>query len=206
MKTSSLNIGVLALQGAFREHRLTLERLGCSVREVRLVKHLEGLDGLVMPGGESTTMGKLMVHYGFLEALPRFHAAGGAIWGTCAGAILMASEIAGSDQPRLNLMDMRVRRNAFGRQVDSFEVNLEVDGLNAPFPAVFIRAPIIERVGANMDVLAQHEGRIVLVRQGRLLASSFHPELTNDSRLHELFLRMCAEKTFEGVRTSLLAG
>jgi pyridoxal 5'-phosphate synthase pdxT subunit len=194
-----MNIGVLALQGAFREHRLMLERLGCTVREVRLPKHLEGLDGLVMPGGESTTMGKLMVHYGFLEALPRFHALGAAIWGTCAGAILMASDIAGSDQPRLNLMDMRVQRNAFGRQVDSFEVPLEVRGLDAPFPAVFIRAPIIERVGESVEVLSRHEGGIVLVRQGRLLASSFHPELTNDSRLHELFLAMCAKPKLEPV-------
>lgn len=194
-----MNIGVLALQGAFREHRLMLERLGCTVREVRLPKHLEGLDGLVMPGGESTTMGKLMVHYGFLEALPRFHASGAAIWGTCAGAILMASDIAGSDQPRLNLMDMRVQRNAFGRQVDSFEVPLEVRGLDAPFPAVFIRAPIIERVGESVEVLSRHEGGIVLVRQGRLLASSFHPELTNDSRLHELFLAMCAKPKLEPV-------
>jgi pyridoxal 5'-phosphate synthase pdxT subunit len=186
-----MNIGVLALQGAFREHRQTLERLGCHVTEVRLPRHLEGLDGLVMPGGESTTMGKLMVHYGFLEALPRFHAGGGAIWGTCAGAILLASDIVGSDQPRLNLMDMRVRRNAFGRQVDSFEVPLEVIGLDAPFPAVFIRAPIIESVGQNLEVLSRHGEDIVLVRQGRLLASSFHPELTRDSRLHALFLQMC---------------
>jgi pyridoxal 5'-phosphate synthase pdxT subunit len=194
-----MNIGVLALQGAFREHRLMLERLGCTVREVRLPKHLEGLDGLVMPGGESTTMGKLMVHYGFLEALPRFHVDGGAIWGTCAGAILMASDILGSDQPRLNLMNMRVQRNAFGRQVDSFEVMLEVKGLDAPFPAVFIRAPIIQSVGDSVDILAKHAGEIVLVQQGRLLASSFHPELTNDSRLHELFLAMCAKPKLEPV-------
>ncbi len=186
-----MKIGVLALQGAFREHRQTLERLGCSVTEVRLPKHLTGLDGIVFPGGESTTIGKLMVHYGFLEALPAFHAAGGAIWGTCAGAILLADDIVQSDQPRLGLMDMRVRRNAFGRQVDSFEAPLTVAGLDAPFPALFIRAPVIETVGEGVEVLSRYQDEIVLVRQGRLLAGSFHPELTRDSRLHALFLGMC---------------
>ncbi len=186
-----MKIGVLALQGAFREHRLMLESLGCTVTEVRLPKHLEGLVGLVIPGGESTTIGKLMVQYGLLEGIRDFHAAGGAIWGTCAGAILLATEIEASDQPRLGLLDMRVKRNAFGRQVDSFEVALEIKGLSAPFPAVFIRAPIIESVGANVEVLAKHEDAIVLVRQERLLASSFHPELTNNSSLHALFMAMC---------------
>ena len=183
-----MKIGVLALQGAFREHRLMLESLGCDVTEVRLPKHLAGLNGIIFPGGESTTIGKLMVQYGFLEALPDFYRAGGAIWGTCAGAILLASEIDGSDQPRLGLMDMRVKRNAFGRQVDSFEVQLEVRGLNAPFPAVFIRAPIIECVGSDVEILSSYGDDIVLVRQGRLLASSFHPELTRDASLHQFFL------------------
>jgi 5'-phosphate synthase pdxT subunit len=192
-----VNIGVLALQGAFREHRLMLESLGARVTEVRLPKHLEGLSGLVMPGGESTTMGKLMVHYGFLEALPAFHASGGAIWGTCAGAILMATDIAGSDQPRLNLLEMRVRRNAFGRQVDSFETGLEVAGLSEPFPAVFIRAPIIESVGANVQILSRYGDDIVHVRNGNLFASSFHPELTKDSRLHQTFLETCAVRPLE---------
>lgn len=187
-----MKIGVLALQGAFREHRLTLEALGCTVTEVRLPKHLEGLVGIVIPGGESTTIGKLMVQYGLLEGIRDFHAAGGAIWGTCAGAILLAMEIEASEQPRLGLLDMRVKRNAFGRQVDSFEVSLEVSGLSAPFPAIFIRAPIIESVGSGVEILARHNDAIVLVRQGRLLASSFHPELTNDSSLHALFLDTCA--------------
>jgi len=186
-----MKIGVLALQGAFREHRLTLETLGCTVTEVRLPKHLEGLAGLVIPGGESTTIGKLMVQYRLLEGIRDFHAAGGAIWGTCAGAILLATEIADSDQPRLGLLEMRVKRNAFGRQVDSFEVALEVTGLSAPFPAIFIRAPIIESVGAGVEILARHNADIVLVRQGRLLASSFHPELTSDSSLHALFVAIC---------------
>ncbi len=183
-----MNIGVLALQGAFREHRLMLESLGCAVTEVRLPKHLEGLDGIVFPGGESTTIGKLMVYYGFTEALPAFYKAGGAIWGTCAGAILLADDIVGSDQPRLNLLEISVKRNAFGRQVDSFEVPLEIKDLDAPFPAVFIRAPIIERVDSSVEVLAKYNDDIVLVRKNRLLASSFHPELTQDSRLHRYFL------------------
>ena len=186
-----MKIGVLALQGAFREHRLMLETLGCIVTEVRLPKHLEGLSGLVIPGGESTTIGKLMVQYGLLEGIRDFHKAGGAIWGTCAGAILLATEIEASDQPRLGLLDMRVKRNAFGRQKDSFEVALEVSGLSAPFPAIFIRAPIIESVGDGVEILARHENAIVLVRQGRLLASSFHPELTHDPSLHALFVAMC---------------
>jgi pyridoxal 5'-phosphate synthase pdxT subunit len=186
-----MKIGVLALQGAFREHRLMLESLGCVVTEVRLPKHLEGLVGIVIPGGESTTIGKLMVQYGLQGGIKDFHKAGGAIWGTCAGAILLATDIADSEQPRLGVLDMRVKRNAFGRQVDSFEVALTVSGLPAPFPAVFIRAPIIESVGANVEVLAKHEDAIVLVRQGRLLASSFHPELTRDPSLHALFVGMC---------------
>jgi pyridoxal 5'-phosphate synthase pdxT subunit len=183
-----MNIGVLALQGAFREHRIMLESLGCNVREVRLPKHLEGLDGVVFPGGESTTIGKLMGHYGFLDALPEYHRKGGAIFATCAGAILLATDIAQSEQPRLGLLPMRVRRNAFGRQVDSFEVPLDVRGLEAPFPALFIRAPILESVGEGVEVLAEFENQIVLAQKGRLLAGSFHPELTQDTRLHQYFL------------------
>ncbi|MFN3266546.1 MAG: pyridoxal 5'-phosphate synthase glutaminase subunit PdxT [Deinococcales bacterium] len=183
-----MQIGVLALQGAFREHRLMLESLGCSVREVRLPKHLEGLDGVIFPGGESTTIGKLMVHYGFIRALREYHQKGGAIFATCAGAILLATEITESEQPHLDLLEMRVRRNAFGRQVDSFEVLLEVKGLAQPFPAVFIRAPIIESVGTGVQILARYHDQIVLVQKNRLLASSFHPELTNDPRLHQYFL------------------
>ena len=188
-------IGVLALQGAFREHKQTLERLNIEVTEVRLPRDLAGLSGLIIPGGESTTMGKLMVDYDLLEPIREFSSSGGAIWGTCAGAILLAKQIEGvppqfGTQPSLELMDMRVRRNAFGRQVDSFEAPLEVKGLETPFNAVFIRAPIIEWVGEGVDVLSKVEGEIVLARAGRLLASSFHPELTGDSRLHELFLSM----------------
>ncbi len=193
-----MNIGVLALQGAFREHRQMLESLGCKVTEVRLPKQLDGLAGVVFPGGESTTIGKLMVHYGFISALPKYFTDGGAIWGTCAGAILLADEIVYSkqnnsktivsDQPRLGLLPMRVHRNAYGRQVDSFERDLSIVGLDSPFHAVFIRAPSIENIGKGVDVMAQMDERIVAVKKGKLMASSFHPELTRDTRLHKYFL------------------
>ena len=188
-------IGVLALQGAFREHKHTLERLNTNVTEVRLPRDLAGLSGLIIPGGESTTMGKLMVDYELLGPIREFSSSGGAIWGTCAGAILLATQIEGvppqfGSQPSLELMNMTVRRNAFGRQVDSFETALEVVGLETPFNAVFIRAPVIEEVGQGVEVLSRANGEIVLARQGKLLASSFHPELTGDSRLHEMFLGM----------------
>lgn len=192
-----MNIGVLALQGAFREHIQMLRSLGAQVREVRLPSDLVGLDGLILPGGESTTMTNLMSSYGFWEPLREFSARGAALWGTCAGAILLANEVVGTSpnlphQVSLGVLDVTIRRNAFGRQVDSFDVPLPVQGLETPFPAVFIRAPVIERVGPEVEVLAQQEGRVVLVRQGRVLASSFHPELTGDTRLHQLFLDLAA--------------
>jgi len=190
-----LRIGVLALQGAFREHRRMLERLGAEVCEVRLPADLDGLAGLVIPGGESTTMGKLMLDYGLRDPIRDFHAAGGAIFGTCAGAILLSREVLGAPpqfghQPGLELMDLSVQRNAFGRQVDSFQTDLDVSGLGSPFPAMFIRAPVIGAVGEGVQVLARYGGQVVLAREGRLLASSFHPELTDDARIHELFLSM----------------
>ena len=174
-----------------------LEGLGAQVREVRLPADLPGLAGLVIPGGESTTIGKLLLDFGLLEPLRAWYAAGGAIFGTCAGAILLSRTVLGTPpqfgfQPGLALMDMTVRRNAFGRQVDSFQTELEVQGLDAPFPVMFIRAPIIESVGEGVQVLAEYRGEIVLARQGRLLASSFHPELTHDARIHRLFLAMVA--------------
>jgi 5'-phosphate synthase pdxT subunit len=188
------SVGVLALQGDFREHRQALERLGCTVKEVRLPHDLEGLAGIVMPGGESTTIGKLMVAYGLDTALKDFHANGGAIWGTCAGAIIMASHIVNSDQPRLALLEMSVARNAFGRQVDSFETDLIITGLEGgPFRAVFIRAPIITEVGSGVEILCRVDEQIVLVRHGKLMASSFHPELTGDDRLHRFFLEHVVE-------------
>lgn len=189
-------IGVLALQGAYREHRQRLESLGARVTEVRLPGDLVGLDGLIIPGGESTTIARLMGEYGLWAPVRAFHASGGALWGTCAGAILLAREVLGAPpqfgghQDSLALMDLAVRRNAFGRQVDSFHTALDVQGLDTPFPAVFIRAPSIERVGEGVEVLARHAGTVVLARQGRLLASAFHPELTPDTRLHALFLKL----------------
>ncbi len=172
-----------------------LERLGAEVREVRLPADLDGLSGLVIPGGESTTMGKLMVDYSLREPIRAFHAAGGAVFGTCAGAILLSREVLGAPpqfgrQPGLELMDLSVQRNAFGRQVDSFQTDLDVTGLSTPFPAMFIRAPVIAGVGEGVQVLAQYGDQVVLAREGRLLASSFHPELTGDARIHELFLDM----------------
>lgn len=188
-----MKIGVLALQGAFREHRQALARLGAQATEVRLSAQLAGLDGLVIPGGESTTMAKLMAAYGLDEAIQAFHARGGAVWGTCAGAIAVAQEIVGfPEQPRLGLMEIGVLRNAYGRQVASFEADVAVAGLKTPFHAVFIRAPRIARVGRGVEVLATFENDPVLVAQGRLMASVFHPELSGDDRIHQLFLERAA--------------
>lgn len=190
-----MRIGVLALQGDFIEHVHILRRLGVEASEVRLPEHLDGLDGLIIPGGESTTIGKLAVTYGLIEPLRKFGEQK-AIWGTCAGAIFLSKD-ARRDQPLLGLMDIRVERNAFGRQVASFEVDLdvpalaEVDADEAPYHSIFIRAPLIESVGAQAQVLARLEdGRIVAARQARLLATSFHPELTEDDRFHRYFLQM----------------
>ena len=191
-------IGVLALQGAFREHAAALRRLGADVCEVRQLKDMEGLEGMVIPGGESTTIGKLLVEWDMLEPLRQRILDGMPVYGSCAGLILLCKEIEGSEQPRLGVLDATVRRNAFGRQVDSFETDLAVKGLDAPLRAVFIRAPLITAVGPDVDVLARvdmaaHGGegeRIVAVRQGNILATSFHPELTPDTRLHAAFLAM----------------
>ena len=190
-----MKIGVLALQGDFAEHIVMLKKLGAETAEVRLPKHLDDLDGLIIPGGESTTIGKLMVIYGLLEAIREF-GQGHAIWGTCAGAILLSKD-ARREQPLLELMDITVERNAFGRQTDSFEAALDVDVVkkatasDAPFHAVFIRAPIIETVAADTEVICTlDDGRIVAAQQGKLLATSFHPELTGDTRFHEYFLSL----------------
>lgn len=190
----SPRIGVLALQGAFREHRWALERLGVAVVEVRLPGQLAGLDGVIIPGGESTTMAKLMRDYGLDGALKDFHRSGGALWGTCAGAIELASDIVGfPDQPRLGLMDMSVVRNDYGRQVASFEADLEIAGLDAPFHALFIRAPRITRVGRGVEVLARYDGDVVAALSERMMATVFHPELLGDDRVHALFVeRVCA--------------
>jgi len=186
-------IGVLALQGAFREHRQALERLGVAVSEVRLPRHLDGLHGVIIPGGESTTMAKLMRDYGLDRALESFHRDGGALWGTCAGAIELASDIVGfPEQPRLGLMPMSVVRNDYGRQVASFEADLDIRGLDAPFHALFIRAPRIVAVGEGVEVLARYEGDIVAAAAPQLMATVFHPELLGDDRVHALFVeRVC---------------
>jgi 5'-phosphate synthase pdxT subunit len=190
-----MRIGVLALQGAFIEHEQALRRIGVETREVRLPEHLEGLDGLIIPGGESTTIGKLAVQYGLMDPIRAMAAAGKLLWGTCAGMIFMAKDV-GRDQPLLGLMDVTVQRNAFGRQVDSFETDLDVPAIitpenKRPFHAIFIRAPFIESVGAGVDVLAAlSSGATVAARQGRLLATSFHPELAYDDRFHRYFVSL----------------
>jgi 5'-phosphate synthase pdxT subunit len=197
-----MKIGVLALQGDFAEHLHILHQLGLDGCEVRLPTHLKDLDGLIIPGGESTTIGKLAANFGLMEPLLQFSKSH-PVWGTCAGAIFLSKD-AHRQQPLLGLMDITVQRNAFGRQVDSFEVELRIPVLlepDRPFHAIFIRAPIIERVGKGVDVLARLEedsspnnGMIVAARQHNLLASSFHPELTQDTRFHQYFLSMVEEK------------
>jgi 5'-phosphate synthase pdxT subunit len=188
-------IGVLALQGDFAEHVAVLERLGARALEVRLPSQLAGIDALIIPGGESTTIARLLDIYELREPIKRLGTEGLPIWGTCAGAIVLAKESGDLDRPSLELMDVAVRRNAFGRQVDSFEADLVIEGLEgAPFHAVFIRAPIIERAGASVDILATlDDGTIVAAREGSLLATSFHPELTGDDRFHAMVLRMAAD-------------
>jgi len=190
-----MKIGVLALQGDFEEHILVLRRMGIETLEVRLPEHLHGLDGLIIPGGESTTIGKLANDYALMEPLREFSREK-AVWGTCAGAIFLSKD-ARRDQPLLNVMDIVVERNAFGRQVASFETDLKVPVLeemnpgSGPFHAVFIRAPLIEDVKGDAQVLARLEdGRIVAAQQGQLLATSFHPELTGDDRFHRYFVQL----------------
>jgi 5'-phosphate synthase pdxT subunit len=187
-------IGILALQGDFREHRQTLESVGASAPEVRLPQGLEGLDGLIIPGGESTTIARLMRTSGLLEPLRKLAAEGFPIWGTCAGMILLAKRLDATGMPALEAMDLTVRRNAFGRQVDSFEEDLRIPALgDPPFHAVFIRAPVIEDVGREVEILARlRDGTPVAARQGRLLATAFHPELTGDRRFHQLFIASAA--------------
>ena len=188
---AGLVVGVLALQGDFREHRLMLERLGARTHEVRKAADLEGLDGLVIPGGESTTIHKLMEAYGLAGPIREFAARGGVIYGTCAGLITVAAGTVEGAPPTLGLMDIVARRNAFGRQVRSFEADLEVEGVSgAPVRAVFIRAPWVEIAGPCVEVLATCQGHIVAAREGGVLVTAFHPELTDDTRLHELFIQM----------------
>ncbi|TMC71863.1 MAG: pyridoxal 5'-phosphate synthase glutaminase subunit PdxT [Chloroflexi bacterium] len=184
--------GVLGLQGDFAEHLATLDRLGVEGIDVRRPEQLDEIGALIIPGGESTTIGKLASQYGIIDKLKDRVAEGMPVWGTCAGAIFIAKDVPGHPHPLASLMDMSVDRNAFGRQMDSFEADLDVKALGAtPFHAVFIRAPRISRVGPGVEVLARlADGTVVAARQGRLLATSFHPELTHDERFHRYFLSL----------------
>lgn len=182
-------VGVLALQGAFREHKWALEQLGVEVFLASKLLDLRDCGALVIPGGESTTMGRLLTDFNMMEPLRERIRQGMAVFATCAGMVLLAREIEGSNQPRLGLMDITVRRNAFGRQVDSFEMDLEIPVLGKePFRGVFIRAPFVLKAGQGVEVLCSVQGQAVLVRQGKLLAAAFHPELTGDLRLHRYFM------------------
>jgi pyridoxal 5'-phosphate synthase pdxT subunit len=183
-----MTIGVLAVQGNFREHAAMLRSLGADVREVRLPEQLEGLDGLVIPGGESTAIMRLIRLYGLEEAIRGF---GAPVFGTCAGMILL-------DRAHLGLVDIDVARNSYGRQLASFEADLQLEGDSKPLRGVFIRAPRVEEAGPDVEVLASHDGDPVLLRQGRFLVASFHPELTADTRVHERFLELIREE--QGVR------
>jgi len=193
MANSPIKVGILAFQGAVEEHARMVARVGAEPVAVRRKEQLAELDGLILPGGESTTIGKLMRAHGLLEAIREFASAGKPVFGTCAGLILMADRISGQEEAHLRLMDMTVSRNAFGRQRESFETDLDVKGFDSPMRAVFIRAPWVEEVGPGVDVLAVYGGRVVAARQGHLLAAAFHPELTDDVRMHELFLGMIRE-------------
>jgi 5'-phosphate synthase pdxT subunit len=187
-----LEVGVLAVQGDFAEHIAALSKLGVKAREVRLPEHLESLGGLIIPGGESTTLSRLVTLYNLREPIQKMATEGRAIWGTCAGMIMIAEELTENDPVPLGIMDIGVQRNAFGRQVDSFEQHLNISALGSdPFHAIFIRAPVIIRVGDDGEVLcALDDDRPVAVQQGNLMATSFHPELTNDYRFHRYFLEL----------------
>ncbi|SEO40024.1 5'-phosphate synthase pdxT subunit [Amphibacillus marinus] len=188
-----VKVGVLGLQGAVREHINAIERCGAEGIIIKKVEQLAGIDGLILPGGESTTMRRLINHYHFLEPLKRFGGQGKPIFGTCAGLILLAKEIAGQDDAHLELMDIKVERNAFGRQRESFEANLAIKHVAPDFEAVFIRAPYILEIGSTVEVLATFNNAVVAAKQGALLCTSFHPELTNDDRLIAYFVEMVGD-------------
>lgn len=186
-------VGVLALQGDVREHRATLESLGVETIKVRTPEDLERIDALVIPGGESTTIGKLAVLYGMIDPLRKIISGGLPTYGTCAGLIFLSSALDEGEQPLLEILDIVTRRNAFGNQNDSFETDLRIDGLDAPFRAVFIRAPWVTKMGDDVEVLAMWEDHPVMIKSKNVLASAFHPELTNDSRVHGLLIDMIEE-------------
>jgi 5'-phosphate synthase pdxT subunit len=191
-----MKIGVLASQGAFIEHIEILEKLDAEALPVRLPGELKGLDGLIIPGGESTTISRLMTAYNLMEKIGAMAREGLPLFGTCAGMILMAKHISGNGSPSLGLMDISVRRNAFGRQIESFETELAIPALGkTPFPAVFIRAPLIEKCDKGVEILARlKDGTIVAAREGKLLVAAFHPELTGDTRFHKYFLEIVSGK------------
>ncbi|AZK45502.1 pyridoxal 5'-phosphate synthase glutaminase subunit PdxT [Paenibacillus lentus] len=188
-----MKVGVLALQGAVAEHIRSIESVGAEGVAVKHPEQLQDIDGLIIPGGESTTIGKLMRKYGFIEAVQQFSSEGKPLFGTCAGLIVMAKKIEGGEEPHLGLMDISVSRNAFGRQRESFETDLDVKGLQEPLRAVFIRAPLITEVGEGVEALSTYNDEIVTARQKHLLVSSFHPELTDDVSLHKYFVEMIQE-------------
>lgn len=183
-------VGVLALQGDFREHLSTFGSLGVDAIPVKTPASLAEVDALVIPGGESTTIGKMSVRFGLLDPLRESIDGGLPVYGTCAGLIFLAASLTEGDQPLIGALDVVVRRNAFGRQNESFEASLDIEGLDEPFDAVFIRAPWVEKVGSEVEVLAEFDGHPVMVRQEKILASSFHPELTGDHRIHQMLLEM----------------
>jgi 5'-phosphate synthase pdxT subunit len=183
-------VGVLALQGDVREHLRIVEELGAEASEVKHPEQLEQIDALIIPGGESTTIGKLATRFGLIDPLRGAINEGLPVYGTCAGMILLASSVTEGDQPLIGALDVVVKRNAFGRQNESFEADVEIEGMDDPFHAVFIRAPWIEKIGSEVEVLADIDDHPVMVRQGKLLATSFHPELTGDGRIHRMLLEL----------------
>jgi len=192
-----LLIGVLAIQGDFIEHINILQTLGVECREIRLPEQLSDVDGLIIPGGESTTLSRLLTRYDLRQPIKKLATDGKPLWGTCAGMIMMASEITENDPVPLEIMDIGVQRNAFGRQIDSFEQELEITGFDeTPYHAIFIRAPVIKRVGSGVSIMASlQDGRPVAVQQANLMATSFHPELTKDARFHTHFLNLNSNRT-----------
>lgn len=188
-----VKVGVLGLQGAFREHAQALEAAGAEAIIIKKVEQLDEIDGLILPGGESTAMRRLIDKYDFMEPLRQFAQAGKPVFGTCAGLILLAGQVVDREEPHLGVMDITVARNSFGRQRDSFEVALNIKDIGEDFIGVFIRAPHIVEVGENVEVLAMHNDRIVAARQGQFLGCSFHPELTDDARMAQYFVAMVEE-------------
>lgn len=190
-----MKIGVLALQGAVAEHIRSVTLAGAEGVPIKKVEQLDDIEGLIIPGGESTTIGKLMRKYEFMDAIRQFSAQGKPIFGTCAGLIVLAERIQGDEEAHLKLMDIKVARNAFGRQRESFETDLHVKGIEEPVRAVFIRAPLILEVGEGVEILSTYKDEIVTARQGHLLAASYHPELTDDYRLHQYFVEMVRSRS-----------